>query len=130
MTSPSPTGDPVAEAYRLWWDSVAAKGDPMRVPNLSRKAFAAGFEAARAAPRVALTEEQCPPALAQIKPRDDDAPTVSQNQLRRLVDGLERSARRLGLIVTTDAHGGLFVERATAFPPHRPAQEARHADHL
>lgn len=34
-------------AFDRWWDELARKGDPMRVPNLAEQAFAAGMQAGR-----------------------------------------------------------------------------------
>lgn len=42
---PDPTSLDMKIARATWWDGVARRGDPMRRPNLSAEAFAAGWEA-------------------------------------------------------------------------------------
>lgn len=35
------------EAFNAWWDELTTQGDPMRIPNLARTAFRAGYRAAQ-----------------------------------------------------------------------------------
>lgn len=40
----TPTDTAMNAAYNGWWEPLTLKGDPMRRPNLSREAFAAGVK--------------------------------------------------------------------------------------
>ena len=45
--APRETQTELDEAYQSWWNSLTREGDPLHIPNKFRRAFEAGWNAAR-----------------------------------------------------------------------------------
>jgi hypothetical protein len=44
------------KAFKVWWNGICLKGDPMHRPNLTGESFDAGYEAGARAILIALGE--------------------------------------------------------------------------
>lgn len=75
--------DATKEAHQRWWREITQQGDPMRRPNISTEAFAAGYTAERQRMSAAVEGAQRIVAAHEAwQKATGDAPSTSKSDAR------------------------------------------------